>query len=132
MPITRYAVIKNIEYCEELLYQTVKIFATKSAAEKYSTSLLAKSIYDKFQNGEVITSIYDWTEKSKELFFQYLDKRNIFPKENFNENDVIEVNALMIDMIKWKELESIRFIYDENVEEWFRLDEYSVKPLNHF
>lgn len=134
MPTTRYAVVKYISGWEEQHCQTLKIFATKKAAEKYCASLSAKLLYKKFQKGEVIESEweYEWTSESKKLFFEKLEQRGIFPKENFGVNDVIEVKNLMIDMINYRELKCDRLNYNDNVEEWFKIGSYFVKPLNHF
>ena len=136
MPTTRYAVIQSLGGYEYGHPKTLKIFSTKEAAERYMGNILVNSFYEKLEKGEVITSSWDynWTEKSKRLFFQHLKTRNIFPKarKGFNEYDVMGVKMLMIDMIKWKELDSDRFIYQDNVEEWFKLDEYFVKPLKHY
>lgn len=134
MPTIRYAVVKSIEEWEYGNIKTIRVFSTKEAAEKYMGSILAISLHEMLQKGEVIDSSwdYEWTEESKKLFFQYLEKRNIFPKESFNESDVVEIKNLMIDMIKWKELKSERFIYNDNVEDWLKLNRYFVKPLKHF
>ena len=90
MPITRYAVVKYIEDWEYPHYQTLKIFTTKEAAEKYCASLSVESIHEMLEKGQVVESQWDykWTPLSKKLFFEKLEQRGIFPKKDFGTNEV--------------------------------------------